>query len=157
MLSLIHKYEEIKTTLKVGLGFLQCFKICFEQLAGTPVGQASSIPNTVFNDLIAVSYIAEEYVCLYPILLLLWEFHYWPRRKFGLCLFMYVICIVFLWHQQPLCTSLLLIPFLLISCLDTDLARVLHVIIFMSLRFWIKNFVHLSIGACHSSILNLNN
>lgn len=64
------KCKKIKITHNLDFWFLQSLKrkICLDQLAGTPIGQASSVPNTAFNDLIAVSYLTREYVFLYPVI-----------------------------------------------------------------------------------------
>lgn len=64
------KYRNIKITHKLDFWFLLSLKrkFRFDQLAGIPVDQASSIPNTLFNDLIAMSYLTQEYVFFAPII-----------------------------------------------------------------------------------------
>jgi len=64
------KYKKVKITDKLDFWLLWSLKrrICFDQLAASPIGQASSILNTVFSDLIARSYLTQEYVFLCPII-----------------------------------------------------------------------------------------
>lgn len=50
--------KKIKITHKLDFSFLY--------LAGTPVDK--QVPNTVYNDFIAISYLPQEYVFLYPVI-----------------------------------------------------------------------------------------